>query len=49
MEAGQAEVGIVRESVVGQLQLQGGLSKEEVPQPMIGQFKAVQLHHSERR
>ena len=44
VEAGQTQVSVVGEGIIGQLQLQGGLSEEEVPQPVIGQLQAIQLH-----
>ena len=44
VEAGQTEVGVVGDGIVGQLQLQGGLGEEEVPQPVVGQLQAIQLH-----
>ena len=47
VETSQAKVGVVREGIVSQLQLQGGLCKEEVPQPVIREIKAIQLHREE--
>ena len=48
VEASQTEVGVVREGIIGQLQLQGGLGKEEVPQPVVGQLQAIQLHSEDK-